>query len=107
MAKLRAGPPFTGHSTGRNVSSRLSRRTNDLGPFTKDPTGLLSQILRPNVYAYDLEEWQVAYEGGDPMLIQNPHEPVCDECGNPMRFLFQFGEIIPNVQLADAGVCYV
>jgi hypothetical protein len=78
-----------------------------LSPFTKDPTGLLSQILRPNVYAYDLEEWHVAYEGGDPMLIQNPHEPVCDECGNPIRFLFQFGEIIPNLQLADAGVCYV
>lgn len=78
-----------------------------LRPFTNDPIGLLSQILRPNIYGYDLEEWQVAYEGGDPMLIQNPHDPSCDLCGKPMRFLFQFGEIIPGVQLADAGVCYV
>ncbi len=78
-----------------------------LRPFTNDHAGLLSQILRPNVYGHDLEEWQVAYEGGDPALIQNPHEPACEECGKPMRFLFQFGEIIPGVQLADAGVCYV
>ncbi len=78
-----------------------------LSPFTDDHAGLLSQILRPNVYGYDLEEWQIASEGGDPMLIQNPHDPTCDECGRPMRFLFQFGEIIPGVQLADAGICYV
>jgi len=42
-----------------------------------------------------------------PMLIQNPHDPVCDECGKPMRFLFQFGEVVPGVQMADDGVCYV
>jgi hypothetical protein len=78
-----------------------------LSPFTKDPPGLLSQILRPNTYSYDLEEWQVAYEGGDPMLIQNPHDPICNECGKPMRFLFQFGEIIPKIELADGGVGYV
>lgn len=75
--------------------------------FTHDRAGLLTQILRPNVYGYDLEEWAIAYEGGDPMLIQNPHDPICEECGTPMRFLFQLGEIIPGVQLADAGVCYV
>jgi hypothetical protein len=78
-----------------------------LSPFTNDPAGLLSQILRPDVYGYDLEAWQVAYEGGDRLLIQNPHDPTCDHCGGPLRFLFQFGEIIPGVQLADAGVCYV
>jgi hypothetical protein len=78
-----------------------------LEAFSNDPAGLLAQILRPNAYGYDLEVWQVAYEGGDPMLIQNPHDPTCDECGDPMRFLFRFGEIIPGVQLADAGVCYV
>jgi hypothetical protein len=78
-----------------------------LSPYTHDHAGLLSQILRPNVWGYDLEEWNIAYEGGDPLLIQNPHDPACDECGKPMRFLFQFGEIIPGVQLADAGVCYV
>jgi hypothetical protein len=78
-----------------------------LNPFTNDPIGVLSQILRPNVYGYDFEEWQVAYEGGDPMLIQGSHEAICDGCGKPMRFIFQFGEIIPGAQLGDAGVSYV
>ena len=78
-----------------------------LGSFTGDCSGLLSQILRPNVYKYDLEAPEIAYQGGSPMLIQNPHDPECDHCNRRMRFLFQFGEIIPGLQLADAGVCYV
>lgn len=78
-----------------------------LRPFTRDATGVLSQILRPNIYGYDLEEWQIAYVGGDPMLIQNPHEPVCDLCGKPMRFLLQVGEIFSDLRLADAGGCYI
>jgi hypothetical protein len=28
-------------------------------------------------------------------------------CGKTMRFLFQFGEIIPKLRLADAGVCLI
>jgi hypothetical protein len=78
-----------------------------LSPFTKDVAGLLSQILRPNVYGYDLEAPEIAYQGGAPMLIQNPHDAICDYCHQGMRFLFQFGEIIPGLQLADAGVGYV
>jgi hypothetical protein len=78
-----------------------------LSPFIKDVAGLLSQILRPNVYGYNLEAPEIAYQGGAPMLIQNPHDPVCDLCHQRMRFLFQFGEIIPGLQLADAGVGYV
>jgi hypothetical protein len=78
-----------------------------LSPFTKDVAGLISQILRPNVYGYDLGAPEIAYQGGAPMLIQNPHDPLCDLCHQRMRFLFQFGEIIPGLQLADAGVGYV
>jgi hypothetical protein len=78
-----------------------------LSPFTKDVAGLLSQILRPNVYGYDLGAPKIAYQGGAPMLIQSPDDPVCDLCHQRMRFLFQFGEIIPGLQLADAGVGYV
>jgi hypothetical protein len=78
-----------------------------LHQFTKDHVGLLSQILYPDAYGYDLENWQVAYVGGNPTFVQQPHEPSCDECGDPMQFLFQFGEIIPGVQMADAGVFYV
>jgi hypothetical protein len=78
-----------------------------LSPFTGDVAGLLSQILRPNAYGYDLEVPEIAYQGGSAMLIQNPHDPVCDHCHRKMRFLFQFGEIIPGLQLADDGVGYV
>lgn len=81
--------------------------TVPLEPYTNDFAGVLAQILRPNVYGYDLDAPRIAYVGGDPMLIQNPHDPVCDECGKPMRFLFQFGEVVPGVQMADDGVCYV
>jgi hypothetical protein len=80
---------------------------NLLSSFASDCPGLLSQILRPNVYGYDLEAPEIAYQGGSPMLIQNPHDPDCDHCNRRMRFLFQFGEIIPGLQLADAGVGYV
>lgn len=78
-----------------------------LGEFTDDPAGLLTQILRPGVHGYDLDAPDIAFAGGEPMLIPSPHDPTCDECGAPMRFLFQFGEVIPGLQLADAVVCYV
>lgn len=81
--------------------------TMPLEPYTKDFAGVLAQVLRPNVYGYDLDAPDIAYIGGDPMLIQNAHDPVCDECGKPMRFLFQFGEIVPGAKMADAGVFYV
>lgn len=80
--------------------------TVPLEPYTEDFAGVLAQILRPNA-GYSLDAPDIAYIGGDPMLIQNPHDPVCDECAKPMRFLFQFGEVVPGVQMADAGVFYV
>ncbi len=81
--------------------------TNLLSRFTGDCSALLSQIIRPNLYGYDLEAPEIAYQGGSPMLIQNPHDPQCDHCNRRMRFLFQFGEVIPGLTLADAGVGYV
>jgi hypothetical protein len=101
------GGPKRFPATPARLCELLPALRQALSPFTHDHAGLLSQILRPNVYGYDLETWAIAYVGGDPMLIQNPHDPTCDDCGEPMRFLFQFGEIIPGVLLADAGVCYV
>ena len=89
------------------LCDRVPEIKNLLSPFTNDVAGLLSQILRPNVYGYDLEAPEIAYQGGAPMLIQNPHDPICDHCHQRMRFLFQFGEIIPGLQLADGGVGYV
>ncbi len=81
--------------------------TELLSPFTDDSAGVLSQILHPNIYGYDLQEPDIAYQGGSPMLIQAEHDPHCDHCQQRMRFLFQFGEIIPGFRLADGGVGYV
>jgi hypothetical protein len=78
-----------------------------LSNFGNDIEGLLSQILCPQMYGYRLTEADEAFVGGEPVLIQNPHDPVCDVCGSAMRFLFQFGEFIPGKELADGGVCYV
>jgi hypothetical protein len=89
------------------LCEKIPEITEFLRPYTNDFAGVLAQILRPNVYGYDLDAPDIAYIGGDPMLIQEPHDPICDECGKPMRFLFLFGEIDPGVQMADGGVCCV
>jgi hypothetical protein len=99
-----------GSVSGRSTSGiifGISEIKSLLSPFTGDVSGLLSQILRPNVHGYDLKAPESAYQGGSPVLIQNPHDPERDHCHQRMRFLFQFGEIIPGLHLADAGVGYV
>lgn len=78
---------------------------NRLRPYTSDFVGVLSQVLRPNFFGYNLEAPDLAYIGGEPSYIQEPHEPPqCDQCNKPMRFLLQFGEVIPGLQMADSGV---
>lgn len=102
-----AGEEGTMPMMSERLCAEFPEVTVPLEPYTSDFDGVLAQILRPNVYGYSLDAPDIAYVGGDPMLIQNPHDPVCDECGNPLRFLFQFGEVVPGVQMADAGVFYV
>ena len=75
-----------------------------LEPYSRDIEGMVAQILYPRGYGYSLDTSDIAYVGGDPALIQGPHEPDCARCGRPMRFLFQFGEIVPGIQMADGGV---
>jgi hypothetical protein len=104
-------PKFRETEEGISWSEQLVRDVpriqQILNPYSKDVEGLLAQILCPETYGYRLVEASLAFVGGNPILIQNPHEAVCDKCREPMRFLLQFGDIIPGVQLADAGVCYV
>ena len=80
---------------------------NVLRPYSHDFEGILTQILRPNVYGYSLDTADIAYVGGDAAFIHNPHEPLCDQCGEQMRFLLLFGEVIPDLPMADGGVYYV
>lgn len=78
-----------------------------LHPYTDDYVGLLTQVLCPNASFHDFTPSAVAYVGGQPIPIQEPHEPRCDVCYKQLRFLFQFGDIVPGLQLGDAGVCYI
>lgn len=71
-----------------------------------DAQGLLTQILLPGS-GYDLEASSVIYQGKEASYIQNPHEARCSICKAPLRFLFQFGDLVPGTQLGDAGVGYV
>jgi len=98
-------PPFP--SPPARICALMPAIPELLGEFTDDPAGLLSQIICPGFHGSDLDAPEIAYVGGEPLLIQNPHDPTCDVCGDPMRFLFQVGEVVLGLQLADAGVCYV
>jgi hypothetical protein len=120
-------PPITPFNCGRLKSLRFPAASEDdlvpmspaqicdrftaikelLSQYSRDPSGLLSQVVCPNHYGYDLQEPDIAYQGGSPMLIQGPHDPECNHCHQRMRFLFQFGEIIPGFKLGDGGVGYV
>lgn len=78
--------------------------------YTKDVVGVVSQILRPNMYGYDLDTSVIAYVGGDPIFNQYPEdrdEPPCKLCGKRMRFLFLFGEMVPGVHMTNGGVCCI
>ena len=77
-----------------------------LAPHTGDVPAVLARILSPR-YGDRVDGADVAYVGGEPELIQNPHDPPCPDCGDPMRFLLQFGEMFPGLTLADGGVVYV
>ena len=98
-----AASPCAPESLLANVPGLRERLEAETG----DPQGLLAQILAHGCYGYTLEGADVAYQGGEPELIQNSHEAVCPECAGAMRFLFQFGDSVPGIQMGDAAVCYV
>ena len=78
-----------------------------LGPCTHDVAGLLAPVLEPGRAGYSLPPESTVLVGGQPQLIQNPHDARCAVCREPMRYLFQFGEVLPGVDIADAAVSYV
>lgn len=45
--------------------------------------------------------------GGEPELLQGPHEPSCEICQQTMRFLLQFPDVTESRELGDGGVGYV
>ncbi|HEY6093693.1 MAG TPA: DUF1963 domain-containing protein [Gallionellaceae bacterium] len=75
-----------------------------LGQFSEQPVALLSRLIAGNNY---LSSEDTILVGGDPQLIQNPHDAACPICQRPMRFLFQFCDVTETFALGDCGVGYV
>lgn len=90
----------------------------DLKALTNSPADLLAQLLVPGLYGYDLDLSDVVQVGGEPQWIQDDPRSIdrnstegnsfsCTICNQPMRFLFQFGDLTGKQRLGDAGVAYV
>ena len=80
----------------------------ELRQFTRRPADLLAQLMAPEHYGYGFDLSDIVQMGGGPQWVQdNPGPMTCPECGHPMRFLFQFGDLSGRNRLGDAGICYV
>jgi hypothetical protein len=75
--------------------------------LSKYPGMVLSKILMAPAQTMSLSLEEAILVGGDPYFIQGPHDPKCAVCRQPMRFLFQFGDMTQNFQLGDCGIGYV
>lgn len=98
------GPP---DFSPRALLERVPGLKERLERHFSDAQGLLTQVLLPDCHGYDLEAPSVMYQGKEASYIQNPHEGTCKICRSPLRFLFQFGDVVPGSPLGDAGVGYV
>jgi hypothetical protein len=78
-----------------------------LTEFTAYPVQVLSRILAGGTAgaAFDTEESILV--GGAPVFIQSSHDPMCAICQQPMRFLFQFGDVTDDFVMGDCGVGYI
>ena len=80
----------------------------ELRQFTRRPADLLAQLMVPEHYGYGFDLSDIVQMGGGPQWVQDDPGPMtCPECGQPLRFLFQFGDLSGQSRLGDAGVCYV
>jgi hypothetical protein len=74
---------------------------------SKHPGQLLARVLAERGDAHWSSVEEDVLVGGDPMLIQSEHDARCPICAQPMRFLFQFGDLNEEFLFGDAGVAYV
>lgn len=88
----------------------LIERTPGLGDMlaklTTQPARVVSLLISGGASG-TVETEDAILVGGKPVLLQGPHEPHCDVCQQPMRFLLQFGDVTQDAQLGDGGVGYV
>src|SRR5262249_47674407 len=78
-----------------------------LDALSKYPQQLLSSILKGSARTDEFAAEDAILVGGDPQLIQGPHEPECSVCHQRMRFLLQFRDVTDDYELGDCGVGYV
>lgn len=81
---------------------RVPELRAQLAPHSADPAALLAEILSPGRAGTALHGDHVITEGGKPDLLHDPHGATCPTCKAPMRFLFQFGQFAPVVDVGDA-----
>lgn len=81
----------------------------DLLGHTSRPRELLAMLMAPNQFRdYGFELSDIVQLGGKPVwLTEESSVPNCEQCGQPMRFLFQFGDLNGGDLLGDSGVCCV
>lgn len=80
----------------------------DLNPFTTRPADLLAAVIAPNHCGYGFDLSDIVQMGGKPVWLNEvPGHIECDKCRQPMRFLFQFGDLNRGQSLGESGVCYV
>jgi hypothetical protein len=94
-------PPF--------APAALCRRVPAVGALLRrhgaDPEGLLPYVLVPSIDTFELDPSHVSLMGGDPELVRAPHETRCFDCGRPLGFLLQLGDVLGLP--GDAPVVYV
>ena len=81
----------------------------DLVPHTQRPRELLALLLTPTQFRdYGFELSDIVQLGGKPVWLNEELQRLnCNQCGQAMRFLFQFGDLSGGDVLGDSGVCYV
>lgn len=81
---------------------------DELRRLTRRPADLLAHWLVTERHGYELDVSDIVQMGGQPQWVQDDPGPmICAECGEPLRFLFQFGDLSGQSRLGDAGVCFV
>lgn len=78
-----------------------------LSTLTSQPARVLSILLDGRDATGSCVTEEPILVGGEPELIQGQHDPRCETCQQPMRFLLQFRDVTDSDELGDCGVGYV
>jgi hypothetical protein len=78
-----------------------------LSAVTDQPAALLPMLLQDQARAGSLDATNGVWVGGAPQLIQGAHDPECQHCKRPMRFLLSSGDFTDDMAFGDVGVVYL